>query len=94
MNWTGVLPAMTTAFHPDFSVNHAEVAQHAQWLVQNGCNGIICLGSLAEASTLRFQEKIDILKTVVAALEGGAPGRDDLVAQGMPQEEEAGEPEV
>ena len=73
MNWTGVMPAMTTAFHPDFSVNHAEVAQHAQWLVQNGCSGIICLGSLGEASTLRFQEKIEILKTVLAALNGVAP---------------------
>lgn len=73
MNWTGVMPAMTTAFHPDFSVHHAEVAQHAQWLVQNGCAGIICLGSLGEASTLRFHEKIDILKTVVTALNGVAP---------------------
>jgi dihydrodipicolinate synthase/N-acetylneuraminate lyase len=73
MNWTGVMPAMTTAFHPDFRVNHAEVAQHAQWLVQNGCTGIICLGSLGEASTLRFQEKIDILRTVVAAIDGVAP---------------------
>jgi dihydrodipicolinate synthase/N-acetylneuraminate lyase len=73
MNWTGVMPAMTTAFHPDFSVDHAKVAQHAQWLVQNGCTGIICLGSLGEASTLRFHEKIDILKTVVAALDGAMP---------------------
>jgi 1-pyrroline-4-hydroxy-2-carboxylate deaminase len=73
MNWTGVMPAMTTAFNRDFSVNHASVAQHAQWLVQNGCHGIICLGSLGEASTLLFQEKIDILKTVVAALDGVAP---------------------
>ncbi|HWG19655.1 MAG TPA: dihydrodipicolinate synthase family protein [Terracidiphilus sp.] len=73
MNWTGVLPAMTTAFHPDFSVNHAAIAQHAQWLVQNGCTGIICLGSLGEASTLRFEEKIGILKTVVAALDGAVP---------------------
>lgn len=73
MNWTGVMPAMTTTFNPDFSVNHAAVAQHAQWLVQNGCTGIICLGSLGEASTLRFHEKIEILKTVVAALKGAAP---------------------
>src|ERR1700722_14823766 len=73
MNWTGVMPAMTTAFNPDFSVNHAEVAQHAQWLVQNGCTGIICLGSPGEGSPLLLQEKIDILRTVVAALNGIAP---------------------
>ena len=73
MNWTGVLPAITTAFNSDMSVDHAFVARHAQWLIENGCTGIICLGSLAESSTLRFDEKIDILKAVVAALDGNAP---------------------
>ena len=73
MNWTGVMPAMTTAFKPDFSVDHATVARHARWLIENGCKGIICLGSLGEAATLTFTEKMDILKTVTAALEGKAP---------------------
>jgi len=73
MNWTGVMPAMTTAFLPDFTVDHATVARHAQWLVANGCTGIICLGSLGEASTLAFDEKVAVLKTVVGALGGKAP---------------------
>ena len=68
MNWTGVMPAMPTAFDKDSSVDHAFVARHAQWLVENGCTGIVCLGSLGEAPTLGFAEKITILKTVVAAL--------------------------
>jgi dihydrodipicolinate synthase/N-acetylneuraminate lyase len=73
MNFTGVMPAMTTAFGVDFQVDHAFVARHAQWLVENGCTGIICLGSLGEAATLLFDEEISILKTVVAALGGKAP---------------------
>lgn len=73
MNWTGVMPAMTTAFAVDGTVDHAFVARHAQWLVENGCTGIICLGSLGEAPTLAFDEKIAILKTVVAALGGKVP---------------------
>jgi 4-hydroxy-tetrahydrodipicolinate synthase len=73
MNWTGVMPAMTTAFTPDGTVDHAFVARHAQWLVDNGCTGIICLGSLGEAPALAFDEKIAILKTVVAALGGKVP---------------------
>jgi 4-hydroxy-tetrahydrodipicolinate synthase len=73
MNFTGVMPAMTTAFDKDFAVDHAFVGRHAQWLIENGCTGIICLGSLAESSTLRFDEKIEILKTVVAAIDGKAP---------------------
>ena len=73
MNWTGVMPAMTTAFDKDSNVDHAFIARHAQWLIENGCTGIICLGSLGEAPTLRFEEKIEILKTVLFALGGKAP---------------------
>jgi 1-pyrroline-4-hydroxy-2-carboxylate deaminase len=73
MNWNGVMPAMTSAFHPDLSIDHAFVGRHAQWLIENGCTGIICLGSLAEASTLTLQEKIDVLLTVIKALDGAAP---------------------
>jgi 4-hydroxy-tetrahydrodipicolinate synthase len=73
MNWTGVMPAMTTAFDKDYNVDHSFVARHSQWLVENGCTGIVCLGSLGEAPTLKFQEKIEILKTVVTARGGKAP---------------------
>ena len=41
--------------------------------IENGCSGIICLGSLGEASTLSFAEKIEVLETVTGALGGKAP---------------------
>jgi 1-pyrroline-4-hydroxy-2-carboxylate deaminase len=73
MNWNGVMPALTTAFNPDLSIDHSFVARHAQWLIENGCTGIICLGSLAEAATLNFDEKVAILRTVVTAVGGSVP---------------------
>jgi 1-pyrroline-4-hydroxy-2-carboxylate deaminase len=73
MNWNGVMPAMTTAFDDNGNVDHAFVARHAKWLIENGCSGIICLGSLGEAATLSFEEKVAVLKTVVAALDGKVP---------------------
>jgi dihydrodipicolinate synthase/N-acetylneuraminate lyase len=73
MNWTGVLPALTTAFKADLTVDHPTVARHAQWMTENGCSGIICLGSLSEAATLSVDEKKAILKTVIGALDGKAP---------------------
>lgn len=73
MKWRGVIPAMTTAFKSDLSVDHAFIAKHARWLVDNGCNGIVALGSLGESATLRFEEKVAILKTIVTALDGKAP---------------------
>ena len=68
MNWRGVLPAMTTAFQPNLDVDHAFIAKHAQWLVKNGCNGVVALGSLGESATLAFGEKVEILQTLVRAL--------------------------
>jgi 4-hydroxy-tetrahydrodipicolinate synthase len=73
MKFTGVMPAMTTAFDTQLNVDHGTIARHAQWLIENGCSGIICLGSLGEATTLSFSEKTAILKTVFAALVGKAP---------------------
>lgn len=73
MKWAGVIPAITTAFKPDLSVDHGHVAQHARWLVDNGCTGVVALGSLGESATLRFDEKIEILKTLVAASDGTFP---------------------
>ena len=70
MKWTGVIPAMTTAFKPDLSMDHAFIAKHARWLVDNGCNGVVALGSLGESATLNFDEKVAILKTLVAELKG------------------------
>lgn len=73
MNWKGVIPAMTTAFKADLSVDHEAVARHATWLIESGCTGIVALGSLGESATLSFDEKVAILRTCVGALNGKAP---------------------
>jgi len=64
---------MTTAFKPDYSVDHPLVAKHAAWLIENGCRGIVALGSLGESATLKFDEKVAILKTLVNTLGGKNP---------------------
>jgi 1-pyrroline-4-hydroxy-2-carboxylate deaminase len=68
MQWKGVMPAMTTAFDSQHNVDQAFVARHASWLHENGCSGLICLGSLGESATLGFEEKIAVVKTAVAAV--------------------------
>ena len=73
MNWHGVMPAMTTCFDSNLQVDHAFMTRHAQWLLENGCTGIVSLGSLGEAATLAFDEKTAILKTIVSAVNGRAP---------------------
>ena len=70
MNWKGVMPAITTCFNEDLHVDHDFVGAHSRWLLDNGCTGIVALGSLGEGATLSFDEKLDILRTCVGAVQG------------------------
>lgn len=73
MKWNGVMPAITTPFDESDAVDHAFMAQHAQWLIDNGCTGIVALGSLGEAATLSFEEKLAILRTLVSTIGAKVP---------------------
>ncbi|MEV8522189.1 dihydrodipicolinate synthase family protein [Dyella marensis] len=71
--WRGVIPAITTPFTADGQVDHAFLGKHANQLIDAGCTGIVPLGSLGEAATLSFEEKVEIIRTLVKALNGRAP---------------------
>ena len=68
MKWAGVMPATTTAFDAQLNIDHAFVAHHAKWLIDNGCTGIVTPGSLGESATLSFDEKLALWKTVIDAV--------------------------
>jgi 4-hydroxy-tetrahydrodipicolinate synthase len=65
--FTHVLPAITTPFCADDTVDHDFLRKHARWQLEQGCAGVIPLGSLGEGATLDRDEKVAILATLVAA---------------------------
>lgn len=73
MNWKGVMPAITTCFDKDMTVDHDFMVGHCLWLLDHGCSGIVVLGSLGEGATLGFEEKMQIVQTCVNAVRGRAP---------------------
>ncbi|MBV9304223.1 MAG: dihydrodipicolinate synthase family protein [Acidobacteriaceae bacterium] len=73
MQWRGVMPALTTAFSQDLNVDLDFIGRHSNWLVDNGCTGIVALGSLGEGATLAAAEKRDILSTCVRAVGSRVP---------------------
>ena len=73
MNWKGVIPAITTNLNADLTVDHAALAKHCRWMIDSGCTGLVLGGSLGEAATLSFDEKIAIVRTTVAAVGARAP---------------------
>ncbi|MCS6817178.1 MAG: dihydrodipicolinate synthase family protein [Blastocatellia bacterium] len=73
MQWKGVMPAITTCFDERLQIDHAFMARHCIWLIENGCTGIVACGSLGEGATLSFEEKLAVFRTCVRALDGRAP---------------------
>lgn len=73
VNWRGVIPAITTPFNEDLSIDHGFFAEHARWQVEAGSVGIVPFGSLGEAATLSTAEKLEALERLVTALDGAAP---------------------
>jgi len=73
MEWKGVMPAITTCFTEELHVDHGFMTEHCRWILDNGCSGIVALGSLGEGAALSSQEKLEILRTCVEAVDGRAP---------------------
>ena len=73
VSWRGVIPAITTPFDTALEVDHAFLAQHARWLVDNGSLGLVPLGSLGEGATLSPAEKRAVLETLLRAVGDRAP---------------------
>ncbi len=73
MEWRGVIPAITTKFNDDLTVDHTFIAEHVKWQIDAGCTGIMALGSLGEGATLTYEEKVAILKTCVEAVGDRVP---------------------
>ncbi len=68
LNWTGVMPAITTCFDDNLQIDHEFTARHVTWLVKNGCTGIVTNGSLGEGAALSFREKQALWATCVEAV--------------------------
>lgn len=68
LQWHGVMPAITTPFNADLSIDHGFIAHHVRWLIEQGCSAIIPCGSLGEGATLSFEEKVATMRSVREAV--------------------------
>ena len=72
MDWQGVIPAITTPFRTDLSVDADLLVKQVDALVRAGCKGVVALGSLGEGGSLAFDEKKAVLRLCREALAGRA----------------------
>ncbi len=67
-HWTGVIPAITTPFHADLSIDEDFLRRHAATLMDAGCTGIVSPGSLGEGSAITPPERIVIWRALREAV--------------------------
>ena len=68
VHWQGVIPAITTPFDDRHRVDERFFAEHARWVVEHGCTGLVPIGSLGESATLDASEKRRVLEVCVDAV--------------------------
>ena len=73
LNWSGVIPAITTPFNADLSLDEALLAAHSRWLVAEGSVGLVPIGSLGESATLEPAEKRRVIETCIKAVGDRVP---------------------
>jgi 1-pyrroline-4-hydroxy-2-carboxylate deaminase len=73
VNWRGVLPAATTEFKADYSLDLPATLRHLDAMIKAGVHGIIMLGTVGENCSLEYREKLDLLKASVEHVGGRVP---------------------
>lgn len=68
--WKGVIPAVTTKFNEDGSLDHAEMERCFGLQMDAGCDGLVVCGSLGEGPMLTHAERVEVLKTAISAAKG------------------------
>ncbi len=73
-NFSGSFTVMVTPFTKDGSeVDHPTLRRFVDWQISNGVSGLIPLGSTGEFLSITDEERREIVKTVVAQVDGRVP---------------------
>ena len=70
--WQGVIPAVTTKFKSDDTLDFQEMERCFRLQIEAGCDGLIACGSLGEGPLLSHAERLDVLKAC-KEVSGGKP---------------------
>lgn len=68
-----LLTAMVTPLNADGSVNYEKAADLAEWLINNGSDGLVVAGSTGEAATMSAEEKLELFRVVVNRINKRVP---------------------
>ena len=65
-----VITAMVTPFREDHAVDLDAAQELATWLIANGSDAVVVVGSTGESPTLTYKEKAELFRVVAEAIRG------------------------
>jgi len=68
-----LLTAMVTPMNQDGSINYDAMADFADWLIDNGSDGLVVCGTTGESPTISTEEKLELFRTVVRRVNKRVP---------------------
>ena len=66
INLEGVWAPCLTPINADFSIDDARLFEHVNWLLSNGCSGIVLFGTTGEAASFSAAERMQALESLIA----------------------------
>ena len=73
VGWTGPMPALTTPFRDDFSIDEEAFASNVDRLFEAGATGMVVAGCTGEFWALTLAERASLARAAVAAGRGRGP---------------------
>lgn len=73
MEIKGLIPAMATPMHADGSLNLDGVKPLVDKLLAMGAYGVFAVGSMGEAASLSLEERMQVVRATVKAVDGRVP---------------------
>lgn len=73
MKIKGLIPAMATPMHEDGSLNTDAIRPLADTLIAHGACGLFVAGSMGEAASLSMEERMQVVRATVKAVNGRVP---------------------
>src|ERR1700685_2024378 len=73
VTWKGVMPAITTQFRPDQSLDLAATSRHLDTMIRAGIHGVVLLGTVGENTALEYEEKLEVMREMIKTAKGRIP---------------------
>lgn len=73
ISFAGVVPPVATPMLPDHTVDHVSLTRLVNYLIEGGVAGLFSLGSTGETAYLTDDQRVEVLRTTVAAAAGRVP---------------------